>query len=117
MSLLRTADPHQQSISDHDLRLDYDTSRVLMGFVRNQSILSVNHLQVKPIGQKSISSGTKTPFWLFDVLVLSPPRRMVLVIVIESRQQRQTPFSTTNDSTFIEIKSQLVRIVAMLSTT
>ena len=50
------------------------------------------------------------------VLVLSPPRRTVLVIVIESRQQRQTPFSTTNDSTFIEIKSQLVRIVAMLST-
>jgi hypothetical protein len=52
----------------------------------------------------------------FVVLVLSPPQRTVLVIVIESRQQRQTPFSTTNDSTFIEIKSQLVRIVAMLST-
>ena len=90
MSLLRTADPHQQSISDHDLRLDYDTSRVLMGFVRNQSILSVNHLQVKPIGQKSISSGTKTPFWLFDVLVLSPPRRTVLVLVIEAIRYRNS---------------------------
>jgi hypothetical protein len=42
MSLLRTSDPLQQSISDHDLWLDYDTSGVLMGFVRNQSILSVS---------------------------------------------------------------------------
>ena len=61
-----------------------------MGFVRNQSILSVNHLQVKPIGQKSISSGTKTPFWLFDVLVLSPPRRTVLVLVLEAIRYRNS---------------------------
>jgi len=59
-----------------------------MGFVRNQSILSVNHLQVKPVRQKSISSRTKTSFGLFDVLVLSPLRRTVLVLVIEAIRYR-----------------------------
>jgi hypothetical protein len=45
------------------------------------------------------------------VLVLSPPRRTVLVLVIESRQPRQNNFSAGIDLTYIELKSQSVRVV------
>jgi hypothetical protein len=45
------------------------------------------------------------------VLVLSPPWRTVIVLVLESTQPRQNNFSAGIELTFIEHKSQSVRVV------
>ena len=53
----------------------------------------------------------------FVVLVLSPPRRTVLVIVIVIEVTVKGHLFTYDQLDFIELKSKVVRMVALLSTT